>query len=66
MPIERDHDERIAWLALPLAAVAGFVVFALVAAAVGAGAGPSSLTGVAGLVVGVAIAAVVLRRTRPR
>lgn len=61
MAILRDADPRIGCLAVPLSAVAGFVLFALVAAAIGAGSGLAGLVGIGGLVVGIVVAAVTLR-----
>ena len=62
VPILRDDDPRIAWLALPLAGLAGFILFALVAAAVGLSAGASGAIGLGGTVVGMVAAAMMLRR----
>lgn len=62
MAILRERDPRIGCLAVPLSLLAGFVVAALVAAALGAGSGTSTVTGLVGAGVAVVVAGVVLRR----
>ncbi|MGI9624244.1 MAG: hypothetical protein ACR2PK_15520 [Acidimicrobiales bacterium] len=62
MAILREADPRIGCLAIPLSALGGFIVFTLVAAAVGLGAGVSGVVGLVGAVVGVAVAIRMLRR----
>ena len=56
VPILRDDDERLGCLALPMAGLAGLVVVALFAAAVGLGAGAASIAGVVGAAVAAAVA----------
>ena len=46
VPILRDEDPRVGCLAVPVSAVAGFILFALVAAAVGVSAGVSGVRGI--------------------
>lgn len=62
VPILRDDDPRMGCLAVPLSAVGGFVLFVLVAAALGASAGLSVIVAIVGALLGVAIAAAILRR----
>ena len=62
MAILRASDPRIGCLAVPISAVAGFVLLALLAAAIGAGAATSTVVGLGGGVLAVAISAVVVRR----
>lgn len=63
VPILRNDDPRIGCLALPLTALGGVVLFALVAAAVGFGAGPSGVIGLGGAVVGIVASVIMLRRS---
>ncbi len=60
----RESDPRIGCLAVPLAALAGFVVPVLAAAALGATAGASVVAGGGGAVLAIAVAVSVLRRQR--
>jgi hypothetical protein len=60
--ILRDEDSRIGCLALPISAVAGFMLFALVAAAIGVSAGASSITGLVGAGVGVGVSWITVHR----
>ena len=63
MPITHKDDPRIGCLAVPLSALAGFIVFTLVAASVGFGAGYSVVIGLSGVMVGLVVAAMMTRRT---
>lgn len=63
MAILRQHDPRIGCLAVPVAALGGFIVFALVGAAFGLDAGAATVAAVVGAAVGSIVALVVLRRT---
>lgn len=62
MAILRDDDPRVGCLALPLTAVAGFIVFALGLASVGVGAGASTVGGLVGAAIGSIIALMLVRR----
>ena len=61
--ILREADDRIGCLAVPISAVAGFIVLALVVAALGASAGAASVAGLIGAVVGVGVSIVMVRRS---
>jgi hypothetical protein len=61
--ILRETDPRIGCLAIPISAVAGFIVTALVAAAIGFGASEASVAGLVGAAGAVMAAVLTLRRT---
>jgi hypothetical protein len=63
--ILRERDARVGCLAVPITMLAGFVVGILGAAAVGAGARVSTITGGVLALVGLVIAAAILVRSGP-
>ena len=63
MAILRERDARVGCLAVPLTMVAGFVIGALAAAAVGAGSRTSTITGIVLALIGMGVAAAVLARS---
>lgn len=63
MAILRQHDPRIGCLALPVAALGGFIVFALVGAAFGLDAGAATVAALVGAATGAIVALVVVGRT---
>jgi F0F1-type ATP synthase membrane subunit c/vacuolar-type H+-ATPase subunit K len=63
--ILRERDARVGCLAVPITMLAGFVIGILGAAAVGAGARTSTLTGGVLAMVGLVIAAAILVRSGP-
>lgn len=62
MPILRQDHPNIGCLAVPISAVGGFLLFALLAAAVGFGSGESGVVGIGGAAVGALVAFGILRR----
>jgi len=63
MAILQDEHPRVGCLAVPISAVAGFLLAVLLAAAVGASAGLAGVIGLGGAVAAAAISVAVLRNS---